>query len=45
MPAQQRRWCYQESVSAPVREQSGKRSDERTVGGSKPMGPMLTSQN
>ena len=23
MPAQQRRWCYQESVSAPVREQSG----------------------
>jgi len=45
MPAQQRRWCYQESVSAPLREQSGKRSDERTVGGPKPRTLMLTSQN
>ena len=45
MPAQQRRWCYHESVSAPVREQLSKRSDERTIGGSKPRALMLTSQN
>jgi hypothetical protein len=45
MPALQRRWCYDESVSAPVREQSCKRSDERTIGGPKPRTLMLTSQN
>jgi hypothetical protein len=45
MPTQQRRWCYQESVSAPVREQSSKRSDERTIGGPKPRTLVLTSQN
>jgi hypothetical protein len=45
MPAQQRRWCYQESVSAPVREQLSERSDERTIGGPKPRALMLTSQN
>jgi hypothetical protein len=45
MPTQQRRWCYQESVPAPVREQSRKRSDERPIGGSKPRTLLLTSQN
>src|SRR5206468_5542589 len=44
-PAQHRRWCYQESVSAPVREQSSKRSDERTIGGPQPRTLMLASQN
>src|SRR5215204_4076101 len=45
MPAQQRRRCYQESVSPPVREQSSKRGDERTIGGPKPRTLVLTSQN
>jgi hypothetical protein len=45
MPTQQRRWSYQESVSAPLREQSSKRSDERTTGGPKPRTLVLTSQN
>jgi hypothetical protein len=45
MPAQQRRWCYQESVPAPVREQSSKRGDERTIGGPKRRTLVLTSQN
>jgi hypothetical protein len=35
MPAQQRRWCDQEPVPAPVREQSRERRDERTIGGSR----------
>src|SRR6266540_87135 len=43
--AQQRRRCYHESVSARVREQSSKRSDERPIGGSKPRALLLTSQN
>jgi hypothetical protein len=45
MPAQQRRWRHHESMLAPVREQSSERSDERTIGGSKPRALMLTSQN
>jgi hypothetical protein len=32
-------------VPAPVREQSSKRGDERTVGGAKPRSPLLTSQD
>jgi hypothetical protein len=32
-------------VSAPLREQSSQRSNERPIGWSKPRGPMLTSQN
>jgi hypothetical protein len=45
MPAQQRRRRHHKPVSAPVREQSRKRSDERTIGGAKPRALMLTSQN
>ena len=45
MPAQQRRRCDHESVPAPVREKSSKRSDERTIGGPKPRTLMLTSQH
>jgi hypothetical protein len=45
MPAQQRRRSHHKTVPAPVREQSSKRSDERTIGGAKPRSPMLTSQN
>jgi hypothetical protein len=32
-------------VSAPVREQSSKRSDERPISGAKPRALLLTSQN
>jgi hypothetical protein len=32
-------------VSVPVREQSSKRGDERTIGGPKPRTLVLTSQN
>jgi hypothetical protein len=42
MPAQQRRRRHHESV--PVREQSSKRGDERTIGGPKPRTLPLTSQ-
>ncbi len=45
MPAQQRRWSYHEPVPAPVREQSSKRGDERTIGGSKPRALLLASQD
>jgi len=45
MPAQQRRRLYHEPVSAPVREQSSKRGDARTIGGAKPRARLLTSQN
>jgi hypothetical protein len=45
MPAQQRRRCDHEPVSASVREQPRKRRDERTVGGAKPRSPLLPRQN
>jgi hypothetical protein len=45
MPTQQRRRRYHESVPAPVREQSRKRSDERTIGGAKPRTLLLASEN
>src|SRR5438067_1637711 len=45
MPAQQRRRCYDESVSAPWRKQSSQRCEERPIGGTKPRALMLTSQH
>ncbi len=45
MPAQQRGRRYHESVSAPVREQSRERSDERTIGRAKPRALLLASEN
>ena len=45
MPAQQRRRCHHEPVSAPWWEKSSKRSDECTIGRAKPRVLMLTSQN
>jgi hypothetical protein len=45
MPAQQRRRRHQEPLPAPVRKQSSKRSDERTIGRAKPRTLLLTSQN
>jgi hypothetical protein len=38
-------WCHHDSVSAPVREQSRKRGDERAIGRSKPRSLLLTSEN
>jgi hypothetical protein len=45
MPAQQRRRRYYESLSAPVREQSRERGDERTIRRAKPRASLLTSEN
>src|SRR5207247_5704495 len=41
----QRRWRDHEPVPAPAREQSSKRSDERTIGEPKPRTPIVASQH